>query len=296
MVDLNGVNCLLMTPFDAKGNVDFDSLAGVTDDVIKGGVNSVVANGKIGEFEVLTHTERREIIDMMVSYVGGKVPVGFGIINATYEEGISLSKHAASVGADFVMSRPPVDGDINRYFTEIADQIALMPYDQGTRGELSIKEDILPLCEKSENIVGLKISGNPDKIIEAKQLLDVPVLCGWDLMSLLAYEMGSDGVISGSACLVPEDEVEMYKYSMSNNWNAARDIYYNKVLPLLNYCTFDPFAYSVCKYVLYWKGLIKTKDVRLPNPDAGDKRVRELYEMLKIIDIDIKDDLVELNG
>ena len=146
MIDLNGVNCLLMTPFDEEGKVDFNSLAEVADDVIKGGVNSVVGNGKIGEFEVLTQAERREIIDMLVSYVGGKVPVGFGIINATYQEGISLSKHAASAGADFVMSRPPVDGDINRYFTEIADEIALMPYDQGTRGELSIKEDILPLC------------------------------------------------------------------------------------------------------------------------------------------------------
>ena len=114
-------------------------------------------------------------------------------------------------------------------------------------------------------------------------------------MSLLAYEMGSDGVISGSACLVPEDEVEMYKYTKANNWDAAREIYYTKVLPLLNYCTFDPFAYSVCKYVLYWKGLIKTKDVRLPNPDAGEQRVAELYEMLKIIGIDINDDLVKLN-
>ena len=87
MIDLNGVNCLLMTPFDKEGKVDFNSLAAVADDVIKGGVNSVVGNGKIGEFEVLTQAERREIIDMLVSYVGGKVPVGFGIINATYQEG-----------------------------------------------------------------------------------------------------------------------------------------------------------------------------------------------------------------
>ena len=39
MVDLNGVNCLLMTPFDKDGKVDFNSLAVVADDVIKGGVN-----------------------------------------------------------------------------------------------------------------------------------------------------------------------------------------------------------------------------------------------------------------
>ena len=41
MVDLNGVNCLLMTPFDEEGKVDFNSLAEMADDVIKGGVNNV---------------------------------------------------------------------------------------------------------------------------------------------------------------------------------------------------------------------------------------------------------------
>ena len=91
------------------------------------------------------------------------------------------------------------------------------------------------------------ISGIPDKNYEAKQLLGIPVLCGWDLMSLLAYRMGEDAVRA----------------------------------PILNYCTFDPHAYSVCKYILKYMGVIDNAAVRPPNPDAGEARASEAYEVLK---------------
>ena len=126
----------------------------------------------------------------------------------------------------------------------LSDLVSIMPYDQGVRGEMSIEGDILPLRRKVDNMVALKISGNPDKHHEAKRLLDIPVLCGWDLMSLLAYEMGSDGVISGSATLVPQHEVRLFELAMAKEWDEARELYYDKIVPLLNYCTFDPFAYS----------------------------------------------------
>ena len=94
------------------------------------------------------------------------------------------------------------------------------------RGELSIRGDILPLTRQTENIVALKISGIPDKNYEAKQLLGIPILCGWDLMSLLAYRMGADGVTSGSATLVPEHEVRLYTLVKEGRWDDARDLYY----------------------------------------------------------------------
>ena len=281
MRSLNGVNTLLMTPFTDSGEVDEKSLAREIDHVIAGGANSLVAMGKIGEFDVLTMDERRRTMRVVVDHVGGRVPVGFGIINATFEDGLTLGRHAREARGDYVMSRPPVDGDTMDYFLRLADMIAIMPYDQGVRGELSIEDDILPLTEKTDNVVGLKISGNPDKNYEAKRLLSVPVLCGWDLMSLLAYEMGSDGVISGSATLVPRDEVRLYELVREKRWEEARALYYGKLVPLLNYCTFDPFAYSVCKYVLYWQGIINTPAVRSPNPDAGEARCDEVREVLR---------------
>jgi 4-hydroxy-tetrahydrodipicolinate synthase len=270
-----------MTPFDEQGNVDEEGLCSVVDHVIDGGATSLVAAGKIGEYEVLTMQERRRIMEVVSGHVGGRVPVGFGIINASFDDGLTLAAWAAEAGCDFVMSRPPTDGDNAEYFLRAADKIAVMPYDLGVRGELSIEDDILPLTQKSPNIVGLKISGLPDKTYEAKKLLDIPILCGWDMMSLVSYEMGSDGVISGSATLTPRDEVKLHELAKQGEWDEARDLYYGRLLPLLNYCTFDPFAYSVCKYALYWQGLIATPAVRAPNPDAGEIRQRETMAIMK---------------
>lgn len=280
MVDLRGVNCLIMTPFNESGDVDEEGMCRVVDHVIQGGANSLVAAGKIGEYEVLTMQERRRVMDVVVGHVEGRVPVGFGIINASFEDGLTLAEWAAEAGGDFVMSRPPTDGDNMEYFLRVSDMIAVMPYDLGVRGELSIEDDILPLTQKSGNIIGLKISGLPDKTYEAKQLLDIPVLCGWDMMSLISYKMGSDGVISGSATLVPSHEVELHELAQKGKWDEAHDLYYTHLLPLLNYCTFDPFAYSVCKYALHWQGLIATPTVRSPNPDAGEVRKRETMAIM----------------
>jgi 4-hydroxy-tetrahydrodipicolinate synthase len=282
---LDGVNCLLMTPFTKQGDIDYDSLNRLINHVINGGVSSIVAMGKIGEFGVLTMEERRSIMSFVVDRVAGRVPVGFGIINASFDDGLTLGRYAAQAGGDFVMSRPPVDGDVMDYFIRLTDQIPVMPYDLGEQGELSVHEHILPLVEKTKNIVGLKISGLPDKVPEAKRLLDIPILCGWDLMSLMEYQLGADGVISGSATIIPSDEVQLYKLAKQSLWSEARDIYYPKILPLLNYCTFDPHAYSVSKYALYYQGIIDCPDVREPNPDAGEARAKEVREVLERIGI-----------
>jgi 4-hydroxy-tetrahydrodipicolinate synthase len=179
------------------------------------------------------------------------------------------------------MSRPPVEGDISDYFLRLADVIPVMLYDQGEQGELSIKEDILPLARKSRNIVALKISGFPDRFDEAKELLEIPALCGWDFGSLLAYQMDADGVISGSATIAPREEVKLYELAMEKRWDEARELYYTRLVPILNYCTFDPHAYSASKYFLYHLGLIDNPAVRAPNPDAGAVRSNEIRAVLK---------------
>ena len=281
MKRLTGVNALLMTPFTDSNEIDVDGMFRQIDRVLAAGTTSVVVQGKIGEYDTYTMDERRNTARAVVEYVDGAAPVGVGIINATFEDGLAVGRIAAETGADYVMSRPPIDGDTHDYFLRLAEIVPVMLYDQGMRGEVSIRGDILPLTQQTKNIIALKISGIPDKNYEAKQLLDIPVLCGWDLMSLLAYQMGSDGVISGSATLVPEHEVMLYNLIRKNRWDEARDLYYGKLVPILNYCTFDPHAYSVCKYILKYMGVIENSGVRPPNPDAGEARASEVYEVLK---------------
>ena len=281
MKRLTGVNTLLMTPFTESNEIDVDGIFRQIDRVLEAGAASVVVQGKIGEYDTYTMEERRDTSRAVVDYVNGAVPVGVGIINATFEDGLAVGRIAAESGADYVMSRPPIDGDTHDYFLQLADIVPVMLYDQGMRGEVSIRDDILPLTQQTENIIALKISGIPDKNYAAKQLLDIPVLCGWDLMSFLAYQMGADGVISGSATLVPEHEVRLYNLIREQRWDEARDLYYGNLVPILNYCTFDPHAYSVCKYILKYMGVIENSAVRPPNPDAGEARASEVLRSPK---------------
>ena len=285
MKRLDGVNTLLMTPYTASNEIDVHGIFRQIDRVVHAGATSVVVQGKIGEYDTYTMDERRDTARAVVEYVNGAVPVGVGIINATFDDGLAVGRIAADTGADYVMSRPPIDGDSHDYFLRLADVVPVMLYDQGLRGEVSIRDDILPLTQQTENIIALKISGIPDKNYEAKRLLDIPVLCGWDLMSLLAYQMGADGVISGSATLVPEHEVRLHDLVKQERWDEARDLYYGVLVPILNYCTFDPHAYSVCKYILKYMGVIENSDVRPPNPDAGEARANEAYEVLRRVGV-----------
>ena len=144
MKRLTGVNTLLMTPFTQSNEIDLPGIFRQIDRVLQAGASSVVVQGKIGEYDTYTMAERRDTARAVVDYVNGGAPVGVGIINAKYDDGLDIARAVRDAGADYVMSRPPIDGDTHDYFLRLADIAPVMLYDQGLRGELSIRDDIPP--------------------------------------------------------------------------------------------------------------------------------------------------------
>ena len=277
------VNCLPMTPFTESGKVDEGSLRRLIDHVIEGGVGSVIAVGRAGAVMYLSMEERVRIMDVVMDQVRGRIPAGFGIIDAAYDEGMAVGRAARDAGADFVMSRPPVDGDIKEYYRRLAGTIPVIIYDQGVQRDLDIAGDIVPLVKETGNVVGAKISGEPAKIYEAKLLLDIPVLAGWEVMSLLAYQMGADGVTSASASLFPREHIEMHELAGQRRWDEARDLFYGKLLPIMNYLPGGPnkMGWSVLKHILHWQGIIDTPVVRSPSLPASEAHLEEARQLLR---------------
>jgi len=283
MRSLAGVNCLPMTPFTLDGEVDENSLRRLVEHDAEGGFTSLIAMGRAGESMYLSMAERRRVMKVVVDQVGGRVPVGFGIIDASYEEGLEVGRYAREYGADFVMSRPPVDGDISDYYRRLTENVPVIVYDIGVQRVLSIESDILPLVEDTGNVVGVKISSEPEKTREAKRLLPVPVLCGWEIMSLLAYRMGADGVTSACAQLLPRETLNLHRYAVEERWDEARDVFYGSLLPVMNYLPGGPnmTGWSVCKHILYWRGVISTPLVRPPSLPAEEERLEEVRRLLQ---------------
>ena len=48
--------------------------------------------------------------------------------------------------------------------------------------------------------------------------------------------------------------------------------YHHRMLPMIAYSTPDPYAFSVCKHILHWKGLFDSPLVRPPYAKARAAR------------------------
>ena len=75
-----GSGVALVTPFTAKGEVDFKALGRLIDYCIDGGIQYLVALGTTGESVNLSKEEKVAILDFTVEQTMGRVPIvaGFG--------------------------------------------------------------------------------------------------------------------------------------------------------------------------------------------------------------------------
>ena len=78
---------------------------------------------------------------------------------------------------------------------------------------------------------------------------------------------------------MPDREVELHRLVQAGSWGDARHLFYHRMLPMIAYCTPDPYAFSVCKHILHWKGLFDSPLVRPPYANVPTWLQRELREL-----------------
>ena len=286
---VDGVVALLFTPFTADGSrFDAAGMRRQLDFVLESGVSAVVACGKAGEFEGQSLEEIEEVLNTVLAHVRGRIPVGMGIISVEEDRGVPAAELAARCGADFAMTKKFGKRDLHGFFSQIAERIPVMLYDQTNEGNLDVAGEVLPLVESIERIMTVKVSGNVYAFDQLKRAApQVTYICGWDTFSLPAYISGSDGVVAGSAAFMPEREVELHRLVQAHEWDDARRLFYHRMLPMIAYCTPDPYAFSVCKHILHWKGLFDSPVVRAPYLNAPpwlQRELRELAQQLGLVD------------
>ena len=102
-----GTGVALVTPFK-NGNVDFDAIERIIDHVIAGGVEFVVMLGSTGETATLRKEEAREIVDLAIKKVAGRVPIVAG--NFAGNNTLEVARYIAEfdfTGIDAVLSSSP---------------------------------------------------------------------------------------------------------------------------------------------------------------------------------------------
>lgn len=268
---ISGSIVALVTPMDAQGNLDWDSLTRLVDFHLQEGTNAIVAVGTTGESATLDVSEHVAVIRHMVKQVAGRIPVIAGTGANSTREAIELTASAKAAGADACLlvtpyyNKPTQEG-LYLHHKAIAEAVAIpqILYNVPGRTACDMLPDTIARLSTVANIIGVKEATGD--LARGREVLDKVsgdflVYSGDDATAVELILMGGKGNISVTANVAPRAMSEMCAAAMRGEAEAARGIN-QRLMPLHQklFCEANPIP---VKFALHEMGLIP-EGIRLP--------------------------------
>lgn len=215
-----GVGVALTTPF-THNEVDYDALRKHLAYLLENDAKSIVVNGTTAENPTLTDEEKEHVLEVVVNYVDGRVPVIAGTGTNNTQKSIQASVRAREIGADAIMLITPYYNKTSQrglieHFTTIADAVKLpvVLYNVPSRTNMTIEPETVETLSKNEYIVALKDATNDFEYLEALKsrlnLAEFALFSGNDDNIVEYYQRGGHGVISVVANVIPKTFQSLY--------------------------------------------------------------------------------------
>ncbi len=283
-----GTGVAIVTPFTSDGGVDYTALDGLLAHLIKGQVDFVVALGTTSEAVTLTKQEKSDVMDFVKSRVVGRLPLVMGLGGNNTQAVLDQIASTDFRGIDAILSVAPYYNKPNQrglfaHFAAIA-QVSPVPiilYNVPGRTSSNLTaETTVKLASTYENIIAVKeASANMGQIMEILRTKPqtFSVLSGEDALTLPMMALGSDGVISVVANVLPAEFSSMVNLCLENKMEEARELHY-RVLPVIDMLFADGNPAGV-KAALNIKGICENK-LRLPMVPVEDAIFENLTKVL----------------
>ena len=261
----------LVTPMDAQGELDWDSLSKLVDFHLQEGTNAIVAVGTTGESATLDVAEHVEVIRRVVDQVNGRIPVIAGTGGNSTRESIELTTAAKQAGADACLlvtpyyNKPTQEG-LYLHFRHIAESVAIpqILYNVPGRTACDMLPETVERLSKIGNIIGIKEATGD--LQRGKEVLDLVskeflVYSGDDATAAELILMGGKGNISVTANVAPRALSDLCAAAMRGDAVTARAIN-DRLMPLHKTLFIESSPIPV-KWALHEMGLIQ-EGIRLP--------------------------------
>lgn len=268
---ISGSIVALVTPMDAEGNLDWDSLTRLVDFHLQEGTNAIVAVGTTGESATLAFDEHVAVIRHVVKQVAGRIPVIAGTGANSTREAIELTAAAKEAGVDACLlvtpyyNKPTQEG-LFLHHKAIAEAVDIpqILYNVPGRTACDMLPDTIARLSVVPNIIGVKeATGNLERAREVldKVAADFWVYSGDDATAVELMLMGGKGNISVTANVAPRDMSELCALAMRGEAEPARAIN-QRLMPLHQklFCESNPIP---VKFALQEMGFL-SEGIRLP--------------------------------
>lgn len=227
-----GTGAALVTPFDAKLNVDFQGLQRLLDHIANSKVSYLVVHGTTGEAATTTPEEKKAILSFVRAHNTNNLPIVYGIGGNNTHEVINTIKNTPFQGIDAVLSaspyynKPSQEG-IYQHYKAIAEvcPVPILLYNVPSRTGTNMTAATTLRLSKHPNIIGIKeASGDLLQCMEIAKgkHSDFLIISGDDILTLPIMAAGAVGVISTIANGFPKTMTHMVDLALQGNGAAAR--------------------------------------------------------------------------
>lgn len=291
---VNGVYVAMLTPLDEEGKINEVELRKLTKFYMENGIDGLFVVSSVGEKIYITDEEVIKGFEIVADENKGRMKLFANVTSTNALDAIRLAKAAEKLNYDGIVSAPPYyynpsEDDIYQYYQTISENTELpliiynipifaVPLTQNLIDKLSKNPKVLAIKDSSGNMVDFM--HNQEIIKENNPNLSI--LIGRDEIFLQALISGADGCMLGSAAIVPELFVKIYKKFKENKLEEAM-VLQKSVLKLLRIC-FKPAFPNGFKLAVAARGFDMGGVKRKPT-----KKDEELMRELKpLIDTEIK--------
>lgn len=210
---IQGSIVALVTPMEADGSLDIESLRKLVEFHIEQGTDGIVAVGTTGESATLTPEEHCAVVKLVVEQVKGRVPVIAGTGSNSTQEAIELTKEAKHLGADACLlvtpyyNKPTQEG-LYLHHKAIAEAVEIpqILYNVPGRTGCDLLPETAARISHIPNVIGIKeATGKLDRLaaILASAKPGFLLYSGDDATGTEFCLSGGHGVISVTANVAP---------------------------------------------------------------------------------------------
>ncbi len=284
----------MVTPFNEKGEVDYEQAKKLALALLNSGSDGVVVAATTGEAPTLTWEEEMRLFTEVKSAIGNRgTIVAYTGSNST-AEAVEATGKAEKIGVDACLlvvpyyNKPNQEG-IYQHFKAVAENTSLpiIMYNIPSRVVVNMSWETIARLSQIDNIIGVK-EANGDMTHVAQTMSNVRegflIWSGNDNDTFPIMALGGYGVIGVTTHLVGKQYKKMMDIILSNKIAEAAAIQCHLV-PLVNAMFMAPSPAPI-KYALNHLGFNVGKP-RLPLIEPDEKTATIIRNTLKNYKIDL---------
>lgn len=230
---IEGVLTAIVTPFDAEGGLNVQSLKEQVNRQLTAG-NGIFCGGTNGEFFVLNEQEKITVTAACVDEVAGRANVVAHIGEIATRETIRLGKQIEKLGVDAVSVITPYfvplkQNELITHYTAVADALSVpvFLYNIPARTGNTLEPQTIRVLAEHPNIIGIKDSAGSYESLSGflnavKDIENFDVLNGPDSLIHRGFVEGCSACISGLANVAPKEINAIWSHFRAGDVEGSR--------------------------------------------------------------------------